>query len=169
MINKITIRPARSQDVDWVCSLIKESARGGHFYPTVENQAEDLIKEILTKGGVTMRKIRDFIQIPQFCSGVLSVAEVDGEPAAFSLAMHDIGEVEMHLAATRKQFRRLGVFAQLIQHEINLNRDNNKKLYARCYKKSSWAIDAFKKHNFVQVSHGEPVELVFSPQAYSIE
>lgn len=164
MMKQIIIRPACSQDVAWICSLIKESARGGHFYHTVENQADDLIKEILTKGGVTMRKIRDFIQVPQFCNGVLSVAEVDGEPAAFSLAMHDIAEVEMHLAATRKQFRRLGVFAQLIQHEISLNR-GTKKLYARCYKKSSWAINAFKKYNFVQVSDGEPVELVFLPEA----
>lgn len=162
-MSKITIRPARSQDVTWVCNLIKEGARGGHFYPTVENQAEELVSEILTRGGVTMMKVRGLIQIPQFCNGVMSVAEVNGEPAAFLLAMHDSAGVEVHLASTKKQFRRLGVFAQLIQHEISANQGKQKKLYARCYKKSSWAIDALKKHSFLQVSDGEPVELVFSP------
>lgn len=161
----ITIRPAREQDIVWVCNLIKDGARGGHFGFTIEKQAEDLVKEILLRGGVTMMKLRDSIQVPQFCNGAISIAEVDGQPAAFLLTMHDVGEVEIHLAATKKEFRRLGVFTQLIQREIDLNTNTTKKLYARCYKKSSWAIEAFKKQGFVQVSHGEPVELVFSPLA----
>lgn len=162
---QITVRSAETQDIVWISNLIKEGARGGHFSFTVENQADDLVKEILTRGGVTMMKLRDFIQVPRFCNGSMRIAEVNGEPASFLLAMHDDVEVELHLAATKKQFRRVGCFAQLIQHEIDLNRANGKRLYARCYKKSSWAMDALKKRSFVQVSHDEPVELVFSPTA----
>ena len=152
------IRQGSSGDLHWVAKLLKEGAKGGHFYPTMQLQAEDFLSSVIEHGGVQMTKIRNGIQDPVFIPMVLSVAEVDGSPASFLICCKENNEVELHLAGTKTPFKQKGCFTLLVKDAISKNPDS--KIYARCYKKSSLAIDAFKKLNFEVTNGGDPIELV---------
>ena len=76
------------------------------------------------------------------------VAEVDGLPASFLYCAHDEdGSVELHLAATKKEFRRRGCFNLLIKNALDIY-SNCSNIYVRCYEKSTFAKDALNKLGF---------------------
>jgi hypothetical protein len=155
----ISLRLADLKDSAWISELLIDGARHGHFSPTLAAQSADLIRELITRGGITMVKLRGHIHMPTFCVGTVTVADVQGVAASFLITMQDQDELELHLAGTKKAFRRHGCFNALIEHQL-ASHTGAAKIYSRCFKKSSWAIAAFHKQGFVETSHGEPIELV---------
>lgn len=154
------IRKGSSGDLHWIVKLLKEGAKCGHFSPTIQFEAEGYLNSVIENGGVQMIKLRNSIQAPAFVPMVLSVAEIDGSPASFLICCIENKEVEVHLAATKTPFKRKGCFTYLVKDAISKNQ--NSKIYARCYKKSSLAIDALKKLNFEVTNGGDPIELVLA-------
>lgn len=154
------IRKGSSDDLHWIVRLLKEGAREGHFSPTMQMQAEGFLNSVIEHGGVQMIKLRNSIQAPVFVPMELSVAEIDDSPASFLICCKENNEVEVHLAGTKNGFQRKGCFTYLVQDAISKN--TNSKIYARCYRKSSIAIDALKKLNFEVTTSGDPIELVLA-------
>ncbi|MCL1075416.1 hypothetical protein [Shewanella dokdonensis] len=152
------IRKGSSSDLRWIVKLLKEGARDGHFLPTMQMQAEGYLNSVIEHGGVQMIKLRNSIQAPVFVPMELSVAEIDGSPSSFLVCCKENNEVEVHLAGTKTPFKQKGCFTYLVQDTISKNQ--NSKIYARCYRKSSIAIDALKKLNFEIAAGGDPIELV---------
>lgn len=155
----INIRPASVNDGQWVVALLKEGAKNKHFAPTVSLQAEAIFGQILATGYLPMLKQRNGIQRMCHIQAIMWVAEINALPAAFLITLEEAEEVELHLAGTRKQFRRKGCFRALMRHQISAK--TNQKIFARCYKHSTFAIDALKREGFAISQQGEPVELTF--------
>lgn len=153
----LKIRPARTTDIDWIESLLKEGSRGGHFGPTVASQAHALLNAIFQNGGFQMLKLRGGIQAPTFVQASILVAELNGTPASFSITLDDGSEIELHLAGTIKKHQRNGCFLELIE-QIKKQKAH-KRLFARCYKKSTWAVTALTKAGFKITKQGDPVEM----------
>ena len=141
-----------------VISMLKEGVALKHFQPTAYFQADALIGATLLGVPFTMIKLRAGQKLPHQVTSRAWVAEVDSVPAAFALSLVDANEIEIHLAWTLKAFRRKGCMTTLIQHEIALN-NGQKRIYARCYKKSTWAVSCFQKNGFTLATTGDPVEL----------
>lgn len=157
----IVIRSGKQGDMPWIVALLQEGAQQGHFGPTVASQAAPLLNAIFNGGGFMMMKLRGGIQAPCFVTAAVLVAEIDGTPASFLIPLKDGNEVELHLAGTRKQFRRKGCFRELTRYEVGKH-TTKVKIFARCYKKSTWAVEALKKENFEITKSGDPVELSLS-------
>lgn len=157
----LVIRAGEISDLAWVCELLREGAKEGHFLPTMTNQAEVLIKSIINNGGVSMIKLRGKIQAPRFIRMDLIVMDVDGNPASFIVTCKEKNELEIHLAGTLKPYRRRGYFRNLIQWIIK--NSNKSRIYSRCFKKSSWAINGLKSLGFKTTKVGEPIELSLIP------
>jgi len=155
---KIFIRQGELADVSWITSLLKEGSRSGHFSPTVEDQAYGLLTSIINNDGLIMIKLRGGIQAPNFVPASILVAEIENEPASFLILLKEKKEIELHLAATKKKFRRKGCFRALIQHVISEHSDSE-KIFSRCYKKSTWAMKALIEEGFEITKNGNPLEL----------
>ena len=154
------IRQGSSGDLHWIVKLLKEGAKDGHFSPTMQFQSEGFLNSVIENGGVQMMKLRNTIQAPVFVSMELSVVEVDEVPASFLICCKENNEVEIHLAGTKAPFKKKGCFTCLVNDAVLKN--SNSKIYVRCYKKSSEAIDALKKLNFKVTKGGDPIELVLA-------
>lgn len=157
----ISIRAALVKDREWMVSELQEGAKQRHFGPLVGVQGGALFNEIIVNGGFQMLKLRGGINAPCFVNASISVAELDGEPISFIISLIDRDEVEIHLAGTKKRYRRQGGFMLLLKNEIN-KYGKSIKIYARCYKKSTWAIDALRHGGFAITKMGDPVELTFA-------
>lgn len=157
-MTNITIRKGISTDISWVTNLLIEGTQSGHFPRTLAVQAPDLLGSILNSGGITMTKLRGEIQAPRFVFADILVAEVDGNPVSFLIPIRDVDGVELHLAGTKKPARRKGHFRKLIQYEIGRH-NNGTRIFARCYSKSTWALEGLKKEGFNISKEGNPVEL----------
>lgn len=157
----IVVRSGNIADASWVVSLLREGAQLGHFSEFVGPTASPLVGEILTKGGFTIVKGRGGLQAPRFINATIKVADLDGEPASFLISLMEKNEVELHLAATRKQLRRKGCFSELTKNEI-ASHNPSIRIFARCYKKSTWAVEALQKEGFEITKGGDPVELTLS-------
>jgi hypothetical protein len=70
----------------------------------------------------------------------------------------DENSIELHLAGTKKVARRSGGFRELIRYKMSKN-SKNMRVFARCYKKSTWAVEGLKKEGFEITKSGDPVEL----------
>lgn len=158
----IKIRPAAANDGQWIVALLKEGAKNQHFAPTVSLQAKAIFGQIMTAGYLPMLKRRNGIRRECYIQAMMWVAEIDALPAAFLISLEDAGEVELHLAGTQKQFRRQGCFRELMRHQISVKA--NHKIFARCYKHSTFAINALKHEGFAITQQGDPVELTFVAQ-----
>lgn len=104
-----------------------------------------------------MLKLRGGAQVPCFAKATLAVAEIDGVAASFVVSLVDEHEIEIHLAGTSKAFRRKGCFGVLVQHEVSKS-PSGSRIFARCYKKSTWAVNALKKQGFKLTKNGDPQE-----------
>ncbi|RTL49918.1 MAG: N-acetyltransferase [Rhodocyclaceae bacterium] len=153
------IRPANSSDINWICNLLVEGANSGHFLPSVANQAKTLSTSIINDGYIRMLKLRYGSQTPTVIKATAKVAEIDDSPASFLITLTDNQEIELHLSATRKQFRKRGCMKALVQDELNTYATSGKRIYSRCYPKSTWAISTFKKLGFEISNRGNPIEL----------
>lgn len=151
------IRKGSSNDSQWIVELLKKGASDGHFSPTMQVQAEGFLSSVIDSGGVKMMKLRGSIQAPVFVPMELSVIEIDGVPASFLICCKDNNEVEIHLAGTKELFKNKGCFTSLVNDTALKN--SNSRIYARCYKTSSLAIDVLKKLNFKVTKSGDPIEL----------
>lgn len=155
----ISVRPADIMDITWIIPLLKEGAIQGHYSRFVEQQAASLIGRIINNGTISIWKLRKGAQSPvSNIPATALVADIDGQPASFLIALIDNEEVELHLAGTLKKFRRSGCFLHLALHEIH-RQPLRSRIIARCYKKSSWAIAGLKKVGFAQTQSGDPIEL----------
>jgi hypothetical protein len=144
----------------WIEQLLKVGASEGHFGPTVGMQASALLSTTLSDGGFNMLKLRNDKPTPVFMLAKLSVADIDGQPASFILTLEDSKEAEIHLAATIKEFRRSGCFNEL-SNAVIAQHSKTKRVFARCYKKSSWAQTALSKLGFAVCATGNPIEFEF--------
>ncbi len=154
------LRQGTMNDSTWIAKLLVEGAIDGHFGNSMKLQALVFLNAIIESGGVQMIKLRGNIQAPTFVPMELTVAEVDGVPASFLICSKESGAVEIHLAGTKKTFRKNGCFTRLVSDAISKNK--NSRIYARCYKRSSVAIKRLKNLNFKPTKKGEPLELTFS-------
>lgn len=153
------IRPGHAGDSDWICALLSEGARQGHFMSTVAVQAPHVIKATVTAGGFTMIKLRGRVHEPAFVGARLTVAEVEGVPASFLVTLQHDDHRELHLAGTLKVFRRLGAYRFLIEDELQ-GASPGTVYIARCYRKSTWAANGLKALGFVvSQASGNPIEL----------
>jgi hypothetical protein len=155
----IKIRSGKTTDSNWIESLLRDGSRVGHFGPTVANQANTLLNEIFQRGGFQILKLREGIQTPAFVQASILVVELNGVPASFSITLDEGSEIELHLAGTIKTYQRNGCFLALVE-QIK-NQKGQKRLFARCYKKSTWATAALTKAGFKITKQGDPVELTF--------
>lgn len=154
----IAIRPAVVEDATWMAPLLREGAREGHFLDTVGFQADPLLHSLLNFGGLTMRKLRRGREEVCTVHGYVWVATVDNEPAAFLICMDDQEGYELHLAGTRSEYLRRGCFKALVGHAI-ANAPSEGRVFARCYPRSTVAVDALRRYGFVPSSSGDPMEL----------
>ncbi len=154
----ITVRRGMPKDANWIAFLLKEGAKDGHFGPTLVAQAPALLDAIFKNGGMMMMKLRDGIQAPCFVSAEVLVAELEGKAASFLILIRDETGIELHLAGTKKSSRRNGCFRALVRHVV-AKHEKNMRIFARCYKKSTWAIEGLKKEGFKTTKAGDPVEL----------
>lgn len=154
----IAIRSADLKDAAWIVALLRNGAQQGHFRQTLIDQAVPFVHGLLHFGCVTMLKLRHNRQ--EFCKvvGNVRVATWEGQPAAFLICLHDGEGYELHLAGTRPEFIRRGCFKALVRHAL-VNMPEEGRVFARCYAKSSVAIEVMKAHGFVRTSSGDPVEL----------
>jgi hypothetical protein len=146
------------EDSVWIVSLLQQGANDGHFYGTVAKQADALLTELYKNGVVSMMKLRDGALAYSFVNMSISVADINNKPAAFIVSISEENEIEIHLAGTRKEFRRSGCFTELVKHEIKRH-PSTVKIFSRCYKKSTWAVTALKKLGFQITKNGDPAEL----------
>lgn len=156
---RLKIRAANTTDINWIEPLLREGSRGGHFGPTVASQANALLNAILQYGGFQILKLRNGIQAPVFVNASILVAELNGTPASFSITLDDGSEIELHLAGTMKTHQRNGCFLALVE-QIKKQK-TQKRLFARCYKKSTWAVTGLTKAGFKITKQGDPVEMTF--------
>ena len=162
----IVIRKGGSADIYWVANELVKGSKAGHFASTVAMQATPLLNQIVLNGGnLQMLKVRNGGKIPCVVKAFLLVAEMDGTPAGFLINLFDQDEVEIHLGGTVSSFRRNGIFRRLVEHEIDAHTQQTKRIFARCYKKSTWAINAFQSLGFEVTTKGNPIELTFKGNA----
>ncbi len=154
------LRLGSTDDSKWIVESLIEGADDGHFGPSMKFQAKEFLHAIIENGGVHMMKLRGGIHAPAFVQMELTVAELDGVPASFLICCKENDSVEIQLAGTLKEFRRNGCFNRLVKRVIE--NDSKSRIYARCYKQSSWAIKAFEKLHFKITKHGDPIELTLS-------
>lgn len=154
----MTIRDVNISDIDWITKLLIEGTQLKHFFSTVGNQAYPMLIEAIEKKRLEFSMWRDGKEGKYFRGIKIYVAEINGEPASFLICAEDKNAVELHLAGTKKESRRQGCFEALIKCALEDYQTIQTK-YARCYKKSTWAIDGLKKCNFVITKEGDPTEL----------
>jgi len=159
----MNVRPGSVEDIEWISKLLIEGANEGHYLPTIKFQAKELVQSVVVNGEVQMVKLRGSVQAPEFIKMDLTVAEMDGFPASFLICCKDANEVEIHLAGTLKKFRKNGCFNRLVIEAVT--NYGNSRIYARCYKKSSWAINGLEAINFKITKDGNPVELTLAGKA----
>lgn len=154
----IAIRDVKNSDIDWIANLLIEGGKQKHFIGTERREhAYTILEEAIFKNYVSYWSIKDLKKIKTFKRAETYIAEIDGSVAGFLLCSFDSNGMELHLAATKKEFRRKGCFIHLIDYAIN-NFEGTKKIYARCYEKSSWAINGLKKYGFVKTNEGKAIE-----------
>ena len=156
----ITVRNIVESDIVWIEKLLFDGARSKHFGSTVGNQAHQMLKEVIAKKQLEFLILRDGKQQPRLRGVKIFIADADGVPASFLMCAEDYGEVELHLAATKKEYQRLGCFGVLIKYDLKEYQSIEKK-YARCYRKSTWALDGLIKYNFKITRDGNPLVLVY--------
>jgi hypothetical protein len=148
----LSIRPMTRSDAPWVIHLLRDGTAGGHFLPTVAAQAPVFIDKWLDPSGFPMQLLRQKNISIRHVTAKCWVAEAHGQSAAFLIALDHHGELELHLASTKPEWRRQGALLALCRHAIDqIPPDAGIRIYARCYQKSTWAIDALLKLNFLQV------------------
>lgn len=147
----ITIRPFCETDLEWVKELLIYGTKQKHFSSFFQHNTEPMLKDVLSLGSVMFRMDRNGLVVDRPRRIDIIVAEVDGFPASFLYCAHDEdGSVELHLAATKKEFRRRGCFTLLVKNALE-KYSNISKFYVRCYEKSTFAKDALKKLNFTPI------------------
>lgn len=154
------LRKGSTDDSEWIIKSLIDGANEGHFGPSMKFQAKEFLKAVIKSGGAQMMKLRGGIQAPTFVKMELTVADIDGVPASFLICCDDNDGIEIHLAGTLKKFRKNGCFNRLVEEVIKNHSES--RIYARCYKKSSWAIKGLEKLNFQTTKHGDPIELTLS-------
>lgn len=153
----VNIRNGSVQDSNWIIKLLEQGARDGHYGPSLSFQAKEFMQSILETGSVRLVKARGSIKAPVVIEADVLVAEFGETPASFIICFKEQGEVEIHLAGTVKEFRGKGCFRKLTVEAIK--KYQGSKIYARCYEKSSWAIQALTKLGLKVTKKGNPVEL----------
>ena len=159
-LDLIKIRNAFENDLDWVRKELEEGARLGHFAPSVETDANRFLPAMLSNGCIDMRNQRGGKIFRSKKVAYALIAEVNGKPAAFLISPFEGNEIELHLAGTLKIFRRKGCLGILIRHMVTTNPKVN-KIYARCYKKSTWVKSCLEKEGFKLTKNGNPCELTY--------
>lgn len=90
--------------------------------------------------------------------GDIWVADWNDKPAAFLICMDDQEGYELHLAGTRSEYLRRGCFKALARHAI-ADAPSSGRVFVRCYRTSTVAIESLKALGFVPTSGGDPIEM----------
>ncbi len=161
MSPSIAIRQGTPDDHVWIAKLLAKGANDGHYSPTVGIQAMAMLNAVQRDGGLNMMKMRGEIQMPRFVRATIDVAELNGSAASFVICVIDGSETEIHLSGTRREFRRKGCHRALVRHRIEQLVDGE-SMIARCFKKSTWAVDVLKQEGFALTRPGDPDEFTFT-------
>lgn len=151
----IAIRQSTAEDHDWIGRLLAEGTNDGHYSPTVGGQAMDMLDAIQREGSFQMMKLRG--KIPQLCfvHATIDVAELNGKAASFLICVVDGSETEIHLSGTKRESRRKGCHRALVRHRID-QLANDESMIARCYKRSTWAVEVLMQEGFALTVPGNP-------------
>lgn len=154
----ITVREGVLGDLTWIAQLIVKGSKERHFKPTTANVAIPLINSLISTGGVTIRKARYGNVWNEHVRGHIWVAELSGKPVSFLITLENDNSYELHLAYTVQTMRRKGGFTHLIRHCLN-QAPMGKRVFARCYKKSTYAIMKLRTLGFTWAGGSDPLEL----------
>lgn len=158
MTNFLT-RKALASDKQWIVAEMIEGKRDGHFRGEIDRQATQIFEAIISKKPICIVSMRNGVTQLQASNYEIFVVELDSIAAGYLITRQTPNEIELHLCGTKKEYRRRGVFAKLVTQAI-ANSVPTTKIYARCYKKSSWAIAGFEKLGFKVSKLGDPKELI---------
>lgn len=151
------IREGNNDDLLWVSKLLSDGVRDGHFGLNLSN-IKLFLKAIINKEKINFVSLRGKIDVSENYEFKLLVADLDATPTSFIVLKIGHDGIELHLAATEKENRKKGCFKNLIKHVIN-NSHRKDRIFARCYKNSTYAINALEQMGFIAKGNGDPIEL----------
>lgn len=151
------IREGNNDDLLWVSKLLSDGTRDGHFGLDLLN-IKPFLKAIINKQKINFVSLRGKIDVSENYEFRLLVADLDANPTSFIILKIGHDGTELHLAATEKKNRKKGCFKSLIKHVIN-NSQRKDRIFARCYKNSTYAINALEQMGFIAKGNGDPIEL----------
>lgn len=152
-MDNIIIRDAKMQDIKFMQDLIKEGVKGRHFLdeskingPRFVGSIIELLDKIINKEVIgVMDPSRNITGFKYWAK----IAEFEGKLAGMIICKTDNKEIEIHMLAVDKLYRRKGIANYLVLDEIN--RYKGSTFIARCYKKSTYAMALFKKIGFSEL------------------
>lgn len=156
------IRDVEISDAHWIAILLIDGVKKKHFSNIDEEQAYKIVQEVTKNDQIKFRIFRNEEIIEYIRTIKIYVAELNGIPASFLLCADDHDGMELHLAATKYEFRHKGCFSKLVLHAIS-QCHVSKNIYVRCYQNSIDAISRLIKLGFiVRVPDNNPIELIFN-------
>ena len=158
------IRQGEQSDLSWTAKILEAGIDEGHFSKLLKNNSAPLIKAIINKDEIKFVGMRGKIDSTQRYNFDLLIAELNNIAVSFLVLKIGVDGVELHLAGTLKEHRRKGYFYALANH-VKEKYTKNTRLYARCYKKSTFAINALEKLGFEKIKDGDPIELELKQEA----
>lgn len=151
------LRAAKQSDIIWIAGMLKDGANEGHFNKSIINSSVGLITAITNNQKINFTAMRGTIDDKQDFYFDLLVLDINDKPVSFLVLKSGQDGLELHLAGTKTQYRRKGYFQHIANHVIQQYKHS--RIYARCYKKSTFAMAALKKIGFEKVKDGDPIEL----------
>ncbi len=153
--SQIIIRDFKPEDEKFVRKLIDDGIKGGHF---IDKNNKKLHSGVSSLHENIMRAIEEkeiAIRTPsgKIYTGKISVkiAELQNQKSGVLIVKHDVGGIELWILAVEKDFRRKGIATYLISHEIESVKSG--VFYARCLKKSTYAMKLLEKIGFERVGN----------------
>jgi len=155
------IRKAELSDIAFIEELLIRGCEERHFGPTVKIQAKAMLEQVIKYGSLEFMLLRNNRKSVCTKKVEIFVAVLNGETASFIINALYENEAELHLAYTHKNFRRKGLFLNLLMYSVERYEKDMKinRIYARCYNKSSWAKECLLKNGFSVSQYGNPEEL----------
>lgn len=159
----INIRKINQHDAMWLFDLIQQCVSEGHFSISMDHfQALSLYKSAIDRRPMQIYKSAKelYTVLPD-----ITVAEYDEVPVAFLATFYqkERDEIEFHMLAVLKNHRRKGCARVLLEHALTGSAART-RIYGRCYKKSTSAIELLKSLGFSVVPssmENDPIELEF--------
>ncbi|QVN18587.1 GNAT family N-acetyltransferase [Burkholderia pyrrocinia] len=148
----VTIREATLGDLSFIVQQYDEGVSGGHFSGQPHVSTSRMWQEWLTKRCMVRQCFRpDGTYFVEPVSITTLLAEENGKPVGLLLSSPetppDTSSIEIYMLSVSKFARQRGVASSMIQFEEGRHVKGT-SFYARCYRKSTWAINLFRKHGY---------------------